>query len=125
MHNSKLNKIISGKAYEGRSHFLYMRYVRLLNTNKYRSEIMIGYCFCGSFCTVSRSIKVLRTLVAEGNRILPIMNESVYTTDTRFGAAADTVRTVEELCGIRSRTVLRPYPGSASGFPYFAGILRC
>ncbi|MBQ9747925.1 MAG: dipicolinate synthase subunit B [Clostridia bacterium] len=62
---------------------------------------MIGYCFCGSFCTVSRSIKVLRTLVAEGNRILPIMNESVYTTDTRFGAAADTVRTVEELCGNR------------------------
>jgi len=35
MHNSKLNKKISGKAYEGRSHFLYMRYMRLLNTNKY------------------------------------------------------------------------------------------
>ena len=60
---------------------------------------MIGYAFCGSFCTVPRSIKILRTLVAEGNRVLPIMNESVYTTDTRFGSAAETVRTVEEICG--------------------------
>lgn len=60
---------------------------------------MIGYAFCGSFCTVSRSIKVLRSLVAEGNSVLPIMNESVYTTDTRFGGAQDTVKTVEEICG--------------------------
>ena len=60
---------------------------------------MIGYCFCGSFCTVSKSIKILRSLVAEGKQILPIMNESVYTTDTRFGKAEDTVRTVEEICG--------------------------
>ena len=59
---------------------------------------MIGYCFCGSFCTVPKSIKILRSLVLEGNPILPIMNESVYTTDTRFGTAADTVRTVEEIC---------------------------
>ncbi len=60
---------------------------------------MIGYCFCGSFCTVSKSIKILRSLVAEGNHVLPIMNESVYTTDTRFGTASDTVKTVETVCG--------------------------
>ena len=60
---------------------------------------MIGYCFCGSFCTVSKSVGVLRNLAAEGNALLPIMNESVYTTDTRFGKAADTVRTVEDICG--------------------------
>ncbi len=60
---------------------------------------MIGYCFCGSFCTVSKSMKILRTLAAEGNAILPIMNESVYTTDTRFGKAEDTVRMAEEICG--------------------------
>ena len=56
---------------------------------------MIGYCFCGSFCTIAGSIKILRSLAAEGNQILPIMSDSVYTTDTRFGRAADTVRTVE------------------------------
>ncbi|MBR7161854.1 MAG: dipicolinate synthase subunit B [Clostridia bacterium] len=59
---------------------------------------MIGYCFCGSFCTVGKSVGILRTLAAEGNAILPIMNESVYETDTRFGRAEDTVRTVEEIC---------------------------
>lgn len=60
---------------------------------------MIGYCFCGSFCTISKSIKILRSLAAEGNQILPIMSDSVYTTDTRFGRAADTIKTVEEICG--------------------------
>ncbi len=60
---------------------------------------MIGYCFCGSFCTVSKSIEVMRYLVAEGNAVLPIMNESVYTTDTRFGKAEEIVRKVEEICG--------------------------
>ena len=29
---------------------------------------------------------------------MPIMNDSVYSTDTRFGKAKDTVRTVEEIC---------------------------
>ncbi len=60
---------------------------------------MIGYAFCGSFCTVSKSLKLLRTLAAEGNTILPIMNDSVYTTDTRFARAKDTVAAVEEICG--------------------------
>ncbi|MBR6744667.1 MAG: dipicolinate synthase subunit B [Clostridia bacterium] len=59
---------------------------------------MIGYCFCGSFCTVSRSVGILRNLAAEGNALLPIMNESVYSTDTRFGKATDTIRAVEEIC---------------------------
>ncbi len=59
---------------------------------------MIGYAFCGSFCTVSKSIKILRTLAAEGNALLPIMNDSVYTTDTRFGLARDTIATVEDIC---------------------------
>ena len=60
---------------------------------------MIGYCFCGSFCTISKSVKILRSLAAEGNQILPIMSDSVYTTDTRFGRAADTIKTVAEPIG--------------------------
>lgn len=59
---------------------------------------MIGYCFCGSFCTVSKSVNILRNLAAEGNALLPIMNDSVYSTDTRFGKAVDTVSTVENIC---------------------------
>jgi dipicolinate synthase subunit B len=40
----------------------------------------------------------MRNLAAEGNSLLPIMNDSVYSTDTRFGKAIDTVRTVEDIC---------------------------
>ncbi len=60
---------------------------------------MIGYCFCGSFCTVGKSMNILRSLAAEGNDILPVMSENVYETDTRFGKAEDIKRTVREICG--------------------------
>lgn len=59
---------------------------------------MIGYAFCGSFCTLSASLTALRALLAEGYPIQPIMSEAVYTTDTRFYPAADLVREVEALC---------------------------
>ena len=61
---------------------------------------MIGYFFCGSFCTVSKSVGIMRNLAAEGNALLPIMNDSVYFTDTRFGKAVDTIHTVEEICKV-------------------------
>ena len=61
---------------------------------------MIGYCFCGSFCTVPKSLGIMRNLAAEGNPLLPIMNDSVYSTDTRFGKAKDTVHTVEDICKV-------------------------
>ncbi len=60
---------------------------------------MIGYAFCGSFCTIAKSMKVLSELVAEGNDIQPIMSETVYNTDTRFGKAADIVAQAEKICG--------------------------
>lgn len=60
---------------------------------------MIGYCFCGSFCTVEKSLKVLRSLAAEGNDILPVMNDSVYFDDTRFGKAEDIRSAVQNICG--------------------------
>ena len=60
---------------------------------------MIGYAFCGSFCTIARSMKVLSELVAEGNEIQPIMSETVYSTDTRFAAAKDVAEEAERICG--------------------------
>ena len=60
---------------------------------------MIGYCFCGSFCTIPRSVKLLKSLAAEGNDILPIMSETVYATDTRFGDAQTLVNNVRTICG--------------------------
>lgn len=59
---------------------------------------MIGYAFTGSFCTHSQSVKALERLCSLGADIVPIMSETVYSTDTRFGKANDLIEKVEELC---------------------------
>ena len=59
---------------------------------------MIGYCFCGSFCTFERSFRVLEELVG-AYELLPIMSYNAMSTDTRFGLASDHIRRVTELCG--------------------------
>ena len=58
----------------------------------------IGYCFTGSFCTFSKSYEALRSLCALGHRIVPIMSENAYYTDTRFQTAEEFSHKVEELC---------------------------
>lgn len=58
---------------------------------------MIGYAFCGSFCTHSQSLEQLRNLKNKGIEILPIMSDNVYNTDTRFGRAMDFISKVEEI----------------------------
>lgn len=59
---------------------------------------MIGYAFTGSFCTHKASLKVLENLRHGGEDIVPIMSETVYTTDTRFGKAKELIERVEEIC---------------------------
>ena len=59
---------------------------------------MIGYAFCGSFCTHSDSLAALERLCKKGADIVPIMSENVYRTDTRFGKACDLIEKVESLC---------------------------
>ncbi len=60
---------------------------------------MIGYAFCGSFCTHRKSLEELRTLKNDGYNILPIMSDNVYNTDTRFGTAKDLISEVEKITG--------------------------
>lgn len=60
---------------------------------------MIGYAFCGSFCTHKRSIEELKKLKLQGYDILPIMSNNVYETDTRFGASSDLIEDVEKITG--------------------------
>ena len=59
---------------------------------------MIGFAFCGSFCTLSESLKVLHRLVSDGYEVVPIVSENVYRTDTRFGKAENFRRLIEEIC---------------------------
>ena len=60
---------------------------------------MIGYAFCGSFCTLSRSLLEMERLCETGFEIQPIMSEIVYSTDTRFFVADELVRKVESVTG--------------------------
>lgn len=60
---------------------------------------MIGYAFCGSFCTHAQSLKELEGLMAQGYDVLPIMSENAYSTTTRFGKADEFIKKVEEITG--------------------------
>ena len=59
---------------------------------------MIGYAFCGSFCTHKKSVEIMEKLLTDGYEIQPIMSECVYGTDTKFGSAKEMKLRVESLC---------------------------
>ena len=54
---------------------------------------------CGSFCTFHKVLPEMENLVKEGYDVLPIMSATAYSTDTRFGKAADFVRQIEDMTG--------------------------
>lgn len=59
----------------------------------------LGYAICGSFCTIPRSLDILRGLCGIGYDVVPIMSFNASGTDTRFGRAEDVRAKVRELCG--------------------------
>ncbi len=69
----------------------------------------IGYAFCGSFCTLSRSINVMRTISGLGYELVPIVSGSVISTDTRFGTAEHFISEIE---GIAERPVIYDIAGA-------------
>jgi dipicolinate synthase subunit B len=60
---------------------------------------MIGYAFCGSFCTFADSLRELSALKSKGYDIVPIMSENAYSTDTRFFMASDMRKAVTDITG--------------------------
>lgn len=60
----------------------------------------IAFAMCGSFCTFENALKQLALLRGK-YEVLPVMSETAYSTDTRFGTAKDFQRRVEEICGRR------------------------
>lgn len=61
--------------------------------------MLIGYCLCGSFCTIDSSLKIMAQLVARGDKILPILSENVQKFDTRFGKAQSLINSVKVISG--------------------------
>jgi len=62
--------------------------------------VTVGYGICGSFCTHSKSLEVLKALAKnEEYDVIPILSETVCSTDTRFGKAEEFKGKVESVCG--------------------------
>ena len=59
----------------------------------------VGFAICGSFCTHSKALQALEELTAAYDTVIPILSESSYSTDTRFGTAAALAARVRELTG--------------------------
>ena len=60
---------------------------------------MLGFAFCGSFCSFRDCLVQFDALIDRGYDVIPIMSENAYSTDTRFYAASDFVKRVEEKAG--------------------------
>lgn len=57
----------------------------------------IGFALTGSFCTFSRIMKELEHLASLQTNIIPIMSETSYQTDTRFGTAEHWHETIAQI----------------------------
>ena len=63
------------------------------------SKTTVGFALCGSFCTFSKAIKEMEHLTEAGYDIIPIMSQTAYETDTRFGKAEEIQKNIEAICG--------------------------
>ncbi len=61
-------------------------------------NLHIGFAMCGSFCTFSKAIEQISVLVEAGAQVTPIMSQTAYSTDTRFGKAEDINSRIESIC---------------------------
>ena len=62
------------------------------------SDKRIGFAMTGSFCTFRKTLTQLEKLASLGADITPIMSETAYSTDTRFGSAEGFVKRIEDIC---------------------------
>ena len=62
------------------------------------SNATVGFALCGAFCTFKKVIPQMKKLVDEGYKVIPIMSDTAYNTDTRFGKSMDFNKEIEEIC---------------------------
>ncbi len=63
------------------------------------NRLRVGFCMCGSFCTFAKVIPIMQKLVDEGAEVFPVMSETAFSTDTRFGKAQEHIEKIEKICG--------------------------
>lgn len=63
-------------------------------------KLRVGIAMCGSFCTFDTALAAFEALAATGKYVLtPILSETAYRTDSRFGTAAGFIARMEKICG--------------------------
>lgn len=65
----------------------------------------LGFAICGSYCTHSKSLAVMRELAAD-YEMIPILSEAAASTDTRFGTAVMLRETVSGISGHKPVTTI-------------------
>lgn len=63
------------------------------------SGITIGYGITGSFCTLEKTKKTIKSLLEQKAKVIPIFSYNVQNSDTRFGIAREFIDEVEDMTG--------------------------
>lgn len=61
--------------------------------------ITVGYALSGSHCTLPEVVPQIRRFVDAGANVIPIVSQSIMTTDTRFGASRQWQDQLREVTG--------------------------
>ena len=63
-------------------------------------KLRAGVAMCGSFCTFDTALGAFARLAERGTyELTPILSETAYATDSRFGPAAGFIHRLETICG--------------------------
>ena len=57
----------------------------------------IVFCLTSSFYTFNNTIKQIKKITQKGGKVIPIMSENTYNTDTKFGKAQDFINEIESI----------------------------
>ena len=60
-------------------------------------KIRVGVAVCGSFCTLSRTVRLVKRMVDIGYDVIPIFSFNVSELDTRFYSAIDFRKEIESI----------------------------
>lgn len=66
-----------------------------------KEQRTVGFAITGSFCTYEKIKGVVRRLVEEDNRVVPIFSNVAQTVNCRFGNAKDFIIEIQEITGER------------------------
>ncbi|WP_010491231.1 dipicolinate synthase subunit B [Paenibacillus elgii] len=62
-------------------------------------QLTVGFALTGSHCTFEETMPQIRRFVNAGARVVPIVSNTIMTTDTRFGTSANWQKELKEITG--------------------------